>query len=221
VYVQKKPENIFIENKPGQTVTDLLAESEKAVREGNSKAAYELSLRATQVAPESIEAWLLRATLASSLEERLICVNRLNELAPGYRDRYNVAFFALKELLDKNPYLAYLEETDDLYRVASTDHVLSIPKKRAPVDPYPPEKPASGSLASAYRWLNMAIMGLLVAGIGAVIFAPLAALAAIRAQQSVQSPSEQVSSMVVLIAAFGLFLLGFFFSLLFVLHWLG
>ena len=221
MYVQKKRENVFVDNKPSHSVTELLAESEKAIRRGNSQEAYQFSLQATQSAPESIEAWLLRATLAPSLEERLLCVNRLNELAPGYQDRYNVAFFALKELLDKNPYLAYLEETDDLYRVASTDHVLTIPKKRAPVEAYPPEKPRSGPLASAYRWLNVAIVGLLLAGIGAVIFAPLAALAAVRAQKSVQSHSEQVSSIVALIAAFGLFILGVLFSLLFVLHWLG
>jgi len=221
VYVQKKRENVFVDNKPSPRVTDLLAESEKAIREGNSQEAYHLSLQATQIAPENIEAWLLRATLAPTLDERLLCVNRLNELAPGYQDRYNIAFFALKELLDKNPYLAYLEETDNLYRVASTDHVLTIPKKRAPVESYPPEKPPSGPLASAYRWLNVAIVGLLLAGIGAVIFAPLAALAAVRAHQSGQSHSEQVSSTVVLIAAFGLFIVGVLFSLLFILHWLG
>jgi hypothetical protein len=129
---REKRENVFVDNEPNHIVKDLLAESDKAIREGNSQEAFKLSVRATELAPTSIEAWLLRATLAPSLGERLICVNRLNELAPGYQDRYKVAFFALKELLDKNPYLAYLEETDELYRVASTDHVLSIPKKRAP-----------------------------------------------------------------------------------------
>lgn len=221
MYVEKKREHVFVDNQSGQKVIDLLAESEKAIQEGNSQEAYKLSLQATQVEPQSIEAWLLRATLAPTLEERLICVNRLNELAPGYQDRYNVAFFALKELLDSNPYLAYLEETEELYRVASRDHVLSISKKRAPVELYPPEKPAPGPLTSAYRWLNLAMIGLLLAGIGAVVFAPLAALAAIRAQQSLQSHSEQVNSIVVLIVAFGLFVVGLLFSLLFILHWVG
>ena len=221
VYVPKKRENILNDNKPNHSVTDLLAESEKAIRAGNSKKAYQLSVQATEVAPQSLQAWLLRATLAPTLEDRLFCVNRLNELAPGYQDRYNVAFFALKELLDKNPYLAYLEETDELYRVASTDRVLTVPKKRAPVETYPPEKPRSGPLPSAYRWLNVAILGLLVGGVGAVIFAPLAVMAAFRAQQSVQSQGEQVSSVVVLFVAFGLFVIGVLFSLLFLLHWLG
>jgi hypothetical protein len=223
VYVpkQKKHANIVIENKPDHIVTNLLAESEKAIRAGNSNRAYQLSLQGTELAPQSLEAWLLRATLAPTLDDRLLCVNRLNELAPGYQDRYNVAFFALKELLDQNPYLAYLEETDELYRVVSTDRVLTVPKKRVPVEPYPPEKNPSSPLASAYRWLNIAVVGLLVGGIGAVIFAPLAVMAAFRAQQSTKSQAEQVGSVVVLFAAFGLFVIGVLFSLLFLLHWAG
>ena len=221
MHVEKKREHVSANNEPSQSITDLLAESEKAIRAGNSQKAYQLSLQATTAAPQSLEAWLLRATLAPTLEERLLCVNRLNELAPGYQDRYHVAFFALKDLLDKNPYLAYLEETDELYRVASTDHVLTISKKRVPVELYPPEKPTSSPLASAYRWLNLAIIGLLLGGVGAMVFAPLAALAAIRAQQSVRSHAEQVSSTVALVASFGLFVVGVLISLLFLLHWVG
>lgn len=151
-----------------------------------------------------------------------MCVNHLNELAPGYQDRYNVAFFALKELLDKNPFLAYLEETEELYRVLNADRlVLSIPKKRAPVNSSPPEQPQPSPLRAAYRWLAISIVGLLLAGIGTVIFAPLAALATIRAQQSLRSHPERVSSMVVLIVAFLLFIIGVMFSILLILHWLG
>lgn len=222
MYVPKKRKNVLIGNKSNRRVTDLLAESEKAIQAGNRQYAYKLSLQATQVAPQSIDAWLLRATLAPSLEERLLCVNRLNELAPGYQDKYNIAFFALKELLDKNPFLAYLEETEELYRVVNADHqVLSIQKKRAPLNSSSPEPSQSTSLQEAYGLLIAAIMGLLLAGIGTVIFAPLAALAAIQAQQSMPSHAERVSSMVVLIAAFSIFIIGILFSLLFMLHWLG
>jgi hypothetical protein len=222
VYVDKRHEKVFANNEQSQRVTDLLAESEKAVRAGNSQYAYDLSVQATQLAPHNVEAWLLRATLAPSLEERLMCVNHLNELAPGYQDRYNVAFFALKELLDKNPFLAYLEETEDLYRVLNADRlVLSIPKKRAPVNFSPAEQPQLRPLRAAYRWLTLSIVGLLLAGIGTVIFSALAALAAIRAQQSLESHPERVSSTVILIGACILFMIGVMFSLLFVLHWLG
>jgi hypothetical protein len=143
-------------------------------------------------------------------------------LAPGYQDKYNLAFYALKESLDKDPFLRYLEETDELYRVINAQRVvLSIPKKRAPANPPSPDQAPSGPLKGAYRWLTMSILGLLLAGIGAVIFAPLAALAALRVQNSLQSHAERVSFTVILIVAFGLFVIGVLFSILFILHWLG
>lgn len=221
MYIEKKQQDAFVDRKSSDRVADLLAESEKAVRAGNSRRAYDLSLQAIQLAPQSIEAWLLRATLAPTLDERIICVNRLNELAPGYQDRYNVAFFALKELLEKNPFLAYLEETEDLYHAINGDHVLAIPKKRAPVNSSPLERTEPSPFRPAYRWLTMALVGLLFAGIGTVIFAPLAAFAAVSAQSSVASRSERVRSSIVLILSFLLFMIGVIFSLLFVLHWLG
>jgi hypothetical protein len=222
VYIEKKHTDVFVNTKTSQTIAHLLTQSEKAIHEGKSQAAHELSVQATQMAPESIEAWLLRASLAPSLDERIYCVNQLNELAPGHQDRYDVAFFALKELLDQKPFLAYLEETNQLYRVINADRVvLSIPKKRMPTDPYPPERPTATPLRAANRWLILSIVGLLVAGIGTVLFAPLALLAAMRAYQSVGSHAERVSSTVVVLASVGLFMVGVIFSILFVLHWLG
>jgi hypothetical protein len=222
VYVEKKQENIFVNNQSSQRVTELFAESEKAIQEGKPRRAYELAVQATQLVPESIEAWLLRATLAPSVEERIASVNRLNELAPGYQDKYNLAFYALKELLDQDPFLRYLEETDELYRVINADRmVLSIPKKRTPANSPPPDQSPPGPLKGAYRWLVLAIIGLLLAGIGTVIFAPLAVLAALQAQESMQSHSERVKSTVIAIAACVLFMIGVLFSILFILHWLG
>lgn len=222
MHVPKKHEDVFVPSQTNQSVTDLLSASEKAVREGNGELAYQLSLQATQIEPNNVDAWLMRATLAPTLDERLACVNHLNELAPNFRDRYNVAFFALKDLLDRNPFLRYLEETDDLYRVVNAERVvLSIPKKRAPADPPPSEQPQPGPLRAAYRWLMLAIAGLLVAGLGTVIFAPVAAFAAIRAHRTEESHAEHVRSTVIVVVAFGLFIIGFLFSLLFFLHFFG
>lgn len=222
MYVKKKHQNVSVDNNSSERLTDLLAESEKAIQEQKPRRAYELALQATQVVPQSIEAWLLRATLAPSVEERIACVNRLNELAPGYQDKYNLAFYALKELLDKNPFLRYLEETDELYRVINDEHmVLSIPKKRSPANSPSVDQAPPGPLKGAHRWLMLAILGLLSAGLGTVIFAPLAALATVRAQESMQSRAERAGSTVVLIVAFGLFIVGVLFSILFILHWLG
>lgn len=198
-------------------VETILAEIENSMRNTGGKDAYELSLRATQLAPDNVEAWLLRATLAPSLEERLVCVNRLNELGADSQDRHNIAFFTLKELLDKNPFLAYLEETENLYRVMNANHmVLSIPKKRLPDLSTRSER--SSRLTNAYRLLMMALIGLMAAGLGTLLFAPLAALSAIRIGTSSESQAERLRSTIVFVLALILFVIGSIFSVLFVLH---
>jgi hypothetical protein len=204
----------------GRRGEDIIDESEKALREGNREHAYQLSLQATKVAPDNIDGWLFCATLAPSLAERVFCVNHLNELAPGYQDRHGIAFFAFKELFDEKPYLAYLAETDELYRVINTDRVvLSIPKKRAPFELYPPKQTTASPLRLAYRWLIMSIVGLLMAGIGTVVFAPMAAVAAIRAEHSLGTREERAKAMIVILASSGLFMIGVLFTILFALHW--
>ena len=202
---------------PIPNVDAILGEIENSIRNKDKRGAYELSLRATQLAPDNVEAWILRATVAPSLEERLVCVNRLNELGADSQDRHNIAFFTLKELLDKNPFLAYLEETENLYRVMNANHmVLSIPKKRLPdlsVTHY-----QSGPLIGAYRLLVMALIGLMAAGVGTLFFAPLAAITAVRIGVSSQSQAERLRSTIVFALALLLFVIGAVFSVLFVLH---
>jgi hypothetical protein len=58
----------------------------------------------------------------------------------------------------------------------------------------------------------------MAAGIGTLIFAPLAAISAIHIGTSSQSHSERISSTIVFVLAFVLFVIGSIFSILFVLH---
>lgn len=217
---QKNKSRDIAEAQPITNVDQILAEIENSIRNTGGKDAYELSLRATQLAPDSVEAWILRATLAPSLEERLVCVNRLNELGADSQDRHNIAFFTLKELLDKNPFLAYLEETEELYRVMNANHmVLSIPKKRSA--DHSTARGHSGQLTNSYRLLTLALIGLMAAGVGTLVFAPLAALSAIRIGTTSQFQSERLRSTIVFILALILFAIGAVFSILFVLHLRG
>lgn len=213
-------ERISVEGDTPQTLQGILDHVEEAVREGNPILAYERSLRATQVAPQDANAWFLRASLAPTLEERILCVNRLNELDPGHQDRHHIAFYTLKELLEINPCLAYLEESQDLYRVLRPDRqVLSIPKKRS--DAGPPLYEIKDQLAAAKRWLTLAIVGLLSAGLLTLIFAPLAAWSAIFSGRSVNSRPVKVGSAILFLSSLALFIVGLFFSLLFAMHWVG
>ena len=205
---------------PYPTISDVLNECERLMREGNRRNAYELSLKATQMDPHSVEAWWLRATLAPSPEERVMSVNRLNELAPDLQDQHHLSFFTIREALERDPFLAYHGETEDLYRAVNAQQVmLSIPKQRAPTEPFPP--PHSNPLRAAYRWLVLAFFGLLLAGLGSLVFAPLAALSARRVKPSLKSRSEQVNVNVIITLSLLVLLLGLNFAFLLLIHWLG
>jgi hypothetical protein len=202
------------------SVEDMLDEAEGAVRRGMTRDAYELCLRAIQAEPHNMEAWLLRASLADSLEEKLQCLNRMHELGADRHDRHNVAFYALKELLERDPFLAYMEETDGLYRVQNAEHtVLVIPKRRSVTTSYPNR--GADALRNARRWLMLAVFGLIFAGIATLVFAPLAAWAAFNARRSMRTRSGQVDSMVTLAMAAGSFVIGALFVALFIMHLSG
>src|SRR5436190_17894045 len=166
--------NYQVNTNPPVVSENWLSEAESAIRAGNSQRAYELSVKATQVEPNNPDAWYLRGSLAGGLEERVLCTNKLNELTPDHRDHHSLAFFALKDFLDRDPFLAYRGETPQLYHVANEDGmILSIPKRRTETIPYPDRPP--GRLTVAYNWLTFAIVGLMLAGLGTLMFAPLAA----------------------------------------------
>lgn len=221
MYVRNNRNGQSVQAVSRRSIDQLFTEIEEARREGNSQHAYELSVQATQNEPDNAQAWWLRLGLSTSFEERLNCLNRLNELAPQHSDTYNLGYFTLKELIDKNPFLAYLGETQDLYRVMNGNHVMvSIQKNRSAANDSPPDR-SNSPLRGAYTWLVFALAGLLLAGAGTLIFAPVAAWAAVRARRSNLSPADHVKSGVVFSAAILLFLLGSIFTFLFILHWVG
>jgi hypothetical protein len=202
-------------------VEDILYEAQQALRKGLVHDAYALSLQATQADPENAQAWLLRAGLATSWEEKTLCVNRMNELGVRQHDSHHLAFFALKETLERDPFLAYAEETQELYRVRNAERtLLSIPKERSITTVYPPEE-KTDPLTLAHRLLLFAILGLMLAGLGTLIFAPLAAWSALAGARSAHNRSLHIDSLVVLFSAAGLFMIGIFFSVLLIMHWIG
>jgi hypothetical protein len=61
---------------------EILRRAGEAYQEGDRQRAYELSLQATQDFPGEIQAWILRARTATSLEEKIVCLNQINRLNP-------------------------------------------------------------------------------------------------------------------------------------------
>ena len=126
---------------------------------------------------------------------------------------------APRDLLDleQDFFVLYLDETDDSYHVRNSAQLtLLVPKGRSIPMAYPVQRPAR--LQSAYQWLWMAFLGLPLAGIGAIVFAPLAALAAIGLYSKTPSKTNRIFSLVVLLLSGGLWLVGLLLAIILLVH---
>ena len=102
------------------------------------------------------------------------------------------------QLLVQEPFLLYLGESDDRYIVRHNDELdLQVQKNRAKPEPFPAAR--TKLIRRAYLWLWMALVGLLFAGFGAMVFAMLAAVAVLGLNFQSISRADRVRSLVVLI----------------------
>ncbi len=151
----------------------VINNARQALEAGNREGAYQLSLEATQQESDNKEAWLIRARTAASAEERLVCLSQAVRIDPNYPIAKQVLYTSLKSELEQDPFLAYLNETGQLYFVQNEEYLsLVVPKDRDVPESYPPERPPA--LKKAYRRLSWSVLGLALAGVGTLIFAPLA-----------------------------------------------
>lgn len=187
-------------------VSKLLEEAEISAQQGEREKAYRMSLEATSVAPDEPIAWYLRSQSAPSHEERLMCLSRAYALEPGRMETQSELRMAVQELLKKEPFLAYVHETEKLYQVRSgRDLLVNIPKNRAYETPY--LKRNSGPVQPAYRWLYFTLLGLLLGGVGAVLLAPIAVFQTLRIQAMPLSRSDRVRAWIIFLFAIFLWLL--------------
>jgi hypothetical protein len=179
------------ESRLAESRTELLQRAWEANQQGDRQHAYELSLQATQNSPEDIRAWVLRARTAPSLEEKIVCLNQINRLNPHDPYAQLETYESLKLLLEKDPFLAYLDQSDDLYQVHNgVNMMLAVPKDRAVPDPHPAPRPRP--IKAGSRWLWLALLGLFSAGVATLIFAPLAAIKALQLDYRSLSYSDRM-----------------------------
>jgi len=93
---------------------------------------------------------------------------------------------------------------------------LVVPKDRSLPEPYPAVRPIL--LQKAYRWLGLACLGMLLAGLGAMVFASLAAVAAVGLNLQPISRNDRIRSLVVLMLAGGLWLGGLLLGVILLVH---
>jgi hypothetical protein len=102
--------------------------------------------------------------------------------------------------LKQEPFLAYVYETEQFYQVRSgRDLLVNIPKNRTFEPPYLRKKP--GLAQPAFRWLSLSLLALILGGVGAVLFAPIAAFQALRLQASAPTDGERTRLLIVFILA--------------------
>ena len=197
----------------------LLSGANDSLRAGDRENAYLMSLEATRLEPENIETWLVRFQSAPSREEKLLCLSQVVRLTPDHpvakRNMYTMLWARLKT----DPFLAYIEETDQLYFVRGADYQsLAIPKDRSVPQVYPPKHPKP--LARAYRMLGLAVLGLALAGLGTLLLAPVAIWLAFAAVTGpIKLPDRRRAWIVILLSGL-MFILGLFFSFLFLTHFI-
>lgn len=202
------------------TAQSLLQDARQALKTGDRKEAYRLSLEATRRSQGDQEAWVIRARAAASSEERLLCLSQAVQLDPDHPVAKQELYVTLMSQLNQDPFLAYLDETGQVYFVRNTGYqTLAVPKDRGTPETYPSERPEA--LAKAYRRLGWAVLGLAPAGLGALVFAPLAFFQAVSALgQPIQKP-DRVRAWLAAWLSILLFAVSLALALLLLIHFVG
>jgi len=189
-----------MQNQLQSEVSQLLEEAGRFAQQGRRERAYQSSLRATMIAPGEPLAWYVRSQNAPSREEQLMCLSHAYTLAPDLAETRTELRAAVHHLLKQEPFLAYVYETEQFYQVRSgRDLLINVPKERTFETPYLKKKP--GLAQPAFRWLTFALVALFLGGVGAVLFAPIAAFQALRLQASAPTDGERTRLLIVFILA--------------------
>ena len=189
-----------METKLQTEVSQLLEEVGTLARQGKRQKAYQSSLRATTLAPDEPLAWYLRSQNAPSREEQLMCLSHAYSLAPEHAETKKELRTAVHSLIEQEPFLAYVYETEKYYQVRSgRDLLINVPKDRTFDVPYLKKPP--GLARPAFRWLSLSVLALFLGGVGAVLFAPIAAFQALRLQASAPTEGERTRLLIVFILA--------------------
>jgi hypothetical protein len=152
-----------------------------------------------QTAPDDVDIWLQGLEKASTDEERLFYLSRIQALEPQNARARQLTARMMKGYLRKQPFLAYLEENSDLYKVrTANDLILVVAKDRAIPETYSPQR--FGPFGQAYRNVMLAILGLVLSGPIALVFGLLSMAAALRAVFLTQGRARVRAPIIILIA---------------------
>lgn len=152
-----------------------------------------------------------------ALEESVTTLNQVLELNPEDAVARQDLYETMQQLLKKDAFLAYQGETDLIYKVRTLSEFQFIhPKDRAIAELYPPQDPPPAR--AAIHWLGWAVVGLIPAGLGTLVLAPLAVNSAIKLLQTNAEIIDRRRAWVVIGGAVALWLIALIFIFILGLH---
>src|SRR5512133_779452 len=137
-----------------------------------------------------LEQLLHQARVARSPEEALEYVQRAVDMLPDDPRVQSSVQLNLFDRLSSDAFLAFLAETDKRYVISlRNSRPFAVPKSRAEAELYPPARRTDAERALRMMWWM--ILGLIPAGLGAIILSPIALGYGIRAlQNDYQDPRQ-------------------------------
>ncbi len=165
-----------------------------------------------------LEMLLHQARTASDGDQALEFVQRAVEMHPEDPRVQSHVQLRLFEKLGSDAFLAFLAETEQRYVISfRRSRPISVPKARAEPEPYPPSQRTEAEKALRMMWWML--LGLVPAGIGAVVLSPFAIWHGVRAlQRDGHDLRQERMAWAAIFVALGLGILGAFFTALLVLH---
>lgn len=183
--------------------------------------AREIYQNAVNVDPMNADAWLQLSYTAQDPRLALEYVQRAVDLRPNDPAIQAGLCYILSTRLKDDPYVEFLAETDKNYVVTMRNsRPVVIPKSRGKSEVYPPTRLTDAERVA--RMVGWMALGLVPAGLGAFVLAPVAMRRAFKLLRKRELPArDQRIALVSLVLASGIGLAGEVLFGLLLLHWLG
>jgi hypothetical protein len=167
--------------------------------------------------PTTSPSLLNLAKTSETLEESVTELNQVLGLHPENTDARQALYETMQQLLRKDAFLAYQGETNVFYKIRTLAEFQFIhPKDRAIVELFPPRE--SPPARTAISWLGWSVVGLIPAGLGTLVIAPLAILAGIKLLRQQTALIDHRRAWIVLGGAIVLWLIALVFLFILIVH---
>ncbi len=175
----------------------------------------------SQTEARTADRWLNLVVSTADSNQALEYVQNAVDLDPDDPRVRASLLKVLEKKLARDPFVAYLAETSENYVISfRNSRPIVIPKGRPPRELFPPVQRTESERTLGMIW--WVVLGLVPAGLGALIFSPIVMQRAftVLGKGQVEASEKRIAWLTIFLAV-GLGCLGELFSLLFILHLIG